>query len=277
MISLSNISNLELISRMEKLVRTERKITHLILQYILEIEDRKLYADLGYDGMFTYLTRGLGYSEASAYRRLQSAKLLRKVPEISTNIEEGNLNLSQLTLVQKCLKEKKQKTGESISSQDTLLVLEKIQNKNSFETEKVLAVEFDRTCQTHEKVQPQKNDSVRLEITLTQEQFSEIEQAKSLLSHICPDGNLADVISTLAKIYNRKKLEGRPTATQSVIASKDNDGTSKHNLQGNKVNQNQKESNNENKTENKINKTTESKNQKNPIPKTQNTATTYFN
>ncbi|MGZ3771271.1 MAG: hypothetical protein ACXVCP_09595 [Bdellovibrio sp.] len=231
MISLSNISNLELISRMEKLVRTERKITHLILQYILEIEDRKLYADLGYDGIYTYLTRGLGYSEASAYRRLQSAKLLRKVPEISTKIEEGNLNLSQLTLVQKCLKEKKQKTGESISSQDTMIVLEKIQNKNTFETEKVLAVEFDRTCQTHERVWPQKNDSVRLEITLTQEQFSELEQAKSLLSHICPDGNLADVISTLAKTYNRKKLEGRPTAlTQTVIASKDNDGSNKRDL-----------------------------------------------
>ncbi|MGZ3817143.1 MAG: hypothetical protein ACXVCR_14750, partial [Bdellovibrio sp.] len=212
MISLSNISNLELISRMEKLVRTERKITHMILQYILEMEERKLYADLGYDGMYTYLTRGLGYSEASAYRRLQSARLLRKVPEISTNIEEGNLNLSQLTQVQKCLKEKKKKTGKSISSQDTLLVLEKIQNKNTFETEKVLAMEFDRSFQAHERVQPQKNDSVRIEITLTQEQFSELEQAKSLLSHICPDGNLADVISTLAKIYNRKKLEGRATA-----------------------------------------------------------------
>jgi hypothetical protein len=93
--TLQNIADHELLSRMEKLARTERKITHLILEHIAEIETRRLYAELGYDGMYSYLIQALGYSEGSAYRRLQSARLLRSVPEIAEKIENGKWNLSQ--------------------------------------------------------------------------------------------------------------------------------------------------------------------------------------
>ena len=109
--TLHNIFNDELILRMQKLVRTERKVMHLVLLHIAEIESRKMYADLGFDGMYSYLTQGLGYSESAAYRRLQSARLLRQVPSVAENIEDGSLNLSQLTQVQKCLKESA-KNGE---------------------------------------------------------------------------------------------------------------------------------------------------------------------
>lgn len=203
---LTQFSNEELISRMEKLVRTERKITHLILLHIVEIEDRKLYAKLGYDGMYSYLTKGLGYSESSAYRRLQSARLLRKVPEIAVKIEEGKLNLSQLTQVQKFSKEQAQSGSPSLTTFATLAVLEKIENKSTFETEQVLAIEFNRPVQIHESVKPQKDDSMRIELTLTKEQFAELEQAKSLLSHVCHKGSWSDAIAQLAKEFNRKKL-----------------------------------------------------------------------
>lgn len=67
---LSKISNQELLGRLEKLVLTERKITHVILCHINEVESRRLYAELGFDSMFKYLTRHCGYGEDSAYRRL---------------------------------------------------------------------------------------------------------------------------------------------------------------------------------------------------------------
>lgn len=205
---LANISNDELILRMQKLVRTERKVMHLVLPHIAEIEYRKLYADLGFDGMYSYLTQGLGYSESAAYRRLKSARLLKQIPSVAEKIEDGSLNLSQLTQVQKCLKESTKK-GESISIEQATEVLAKLENKNSFETQKTLALEMNLQIETHEKIKPQRNDSVRLELTLTKEQFEELEKAKSLLSHICPDGSWSDVISTLAKTYNSKKLAGR--------------------------------------------------------------------
>ncbi len=209
---LKNISNQELIQRIEKLVRTERKITHLVLLHIAEIEDRKIYADMGYDGMYAYLTRGLGYSEGSAYRRLQSARLLKQLPEVAEKIEDGSLNLTQLSQVQKIVK--------SESLQAAQEVLTKIENKNSFETQKVLATEFNLPIQTHEKIKPQQDDSVRLEITLTPEQYEYLKQAQSLLSHICPPSSMAEVLAALAQNYVQKKLKSAISNTKKITQQK---------------------------------------------------------
>ena len=210
---LQNISNAELINRMQKLVRTERKITHLILTHILEIESRRIYAELGYDGMYTYLTRGLGYSEAAAYRRLQSARLLKQIPEVAEKIESGALHLSQLTRVQKCLKEAGE-NGIMVSSAMTSEILANLENKNSFETEVVLAKKFDLPFKVQDILRPQSDDSIRLEITFTAEQFKDLEKAKDLLSHICHEGPWSEVIATLAKKFNNKN-EGAPARQSS--------------------------------------------------------------
>lgn len=228
--NLKNISNEELTQRLEKLVRSERKITHLVLLHIIKIEERKIYAEMGFDGMYTYLTRGLGYSEASAYRRLQAARLLKQVPSVADKIESGALNLSQLTQVQKCLKEDA-KIGVDTSIKRTEEILESLQHKNTFETQKTLAVEFNQPIQKTENLKPQADESVRIEVTLTAEQFQELEQAKSLLSHICPEGSWADIIGVLAKNYNQKKL-GKNTekTTHSVRATKPKSGQRKSGL-----------------------------------------------
>ncbi|WP_374075670.1 HNH endonuclease [Bdellovibrio bacteriovorus] len=243
--NVKQLSNDELILRMEKLVRTERKITHLILLHIAEIEDRKIFAEMGYDGMYSYLTRGLGYSEGAAYRRLQSARLLRQVPSVAEKIEEGSLNLTQLTQVQKCVKENI-KNGENISVEKTIEILAKLENKNSFETQKTLAVEMNLPVQTQEKLKPQADDSFRVEMTLTAEQFVELEKARNLLSHVCPGGSWAEVISILAKNFNQRKLDGKSNklkkSTQLVIATKNIGVTPdlKSNLSSNTLSQQRK-------------------------------------
>ncbi|MBC7467423.1 MAG: HNH endonuclease [Bdellovibrio sp.] len=194
---LKKISNAELTLRLEKLVRSERKITHLILVHIIEVESRKIYAELGYDGMFSYLTKRLGYSESAAYRRLQSARLLKAVPSVAEKLEHGSINLSQLTQVQKCLKtETKSRPLEAI--------LAKIENKNTFETKQILAVEFDQPTQAQTVITPQRDESVRIELTFTKKQFEVLQETKELLSHTIHNNSLADVIEHLALKYNKK-------------------------------------------------------------------------
>lgn len=207
--SIKHIANEELVNRLEKLVRTERKVTHLVLLHISEIESRKLFAELGFDSMYAYLTRGLGYSDGAAYRRLQSARLLNQIPEIAERLETGKLNLTQLSQVQKCLNLDKGSSTRTFTKEKTIDLLTKLENKNTFDTQKTLACEMDLPMIAQEKLRPQQNDSVRLELTLSKEQFEELKMAKNLLSHICPDGQWAEVIATLAKQFNQKKLVGR--------------------------------------------------------------------
>jgi len=240
------ISNTELIQQIEKLVRTERKIGHLVLLHISEIENRKIYAELGFDSMFSYLSRGLGYSESCAYRRLNSARLLKQIPEIALKLENGSLNLSQLTSVQKCLKADMKKNAVKYSDtnkpselqmltefsnptdsynfsennhpvkiktsdsaliiEKTKLILSKIENKNTYETEQILSYEFQQPVVSIDSVKPQRDKSIRLEMTLTAEQYAELELARNFLSHTCPGGSWTDIISVLAKKFNQSKI-----------------------------------------------------------------------
>ena len=101
---LRTLSNIELMSRFGKLVQTERKITHLVLECISEIDVRKIYLERAYPSLFEFLTKVFGYSPSAAVRRIESARLLREVPEIALKIEDGSLNLSQLSQVQQAIR-----------------------------------------------------------------------------------------------------------------------------------------------------------------------------
>ncbi|QDK46154.1 hypothetical protein DOM22_13775 [Bdellovibrio sp. ZAP7] len=202
---LTLLPNTELLNRVEKLARTERKITHLILWHIVEVESRRLFLDLGYTSLFKYMTSHLHYSEDAAYRRIQAARLLKKVPQVDKAIENGSLNLTQLQNVQKCLNVEIA-SGNKISVERTEALLEQIQNKSSVETYKILAVEFNQPVQEHETLKPQRDDSTRMQITLTEDQMKELQHAKDLLSHVLPNPSWADLISYLAKAEIKKRL-----------------------------------------------------------------------
>ncbi len=204
-INLRYISNDDLLFRTENLVQTERKIMHLVLAHILEIMDRKLYAGLGFNSMFSMMTKKYGYSEPSALRRIDAAKLLRDIPEVADRLKSGALNLSQAVQLQKCL-ETEAKKGDSVSEIRTHEILNLLENCNGFETKQVLAQEFDLPLKVQEIIRPQKDGSVRLEITFTKEQFEELKKAKNLLSHIAHSGSWAEVISVMAEKFNQSKL-----------------------------------------------------------------------
>ncbi|QLY26613.1 HNH endonuclease [Bdellovibrio sp. KM01] len=202
---LTSVSNVELLNRVEKLAQSERKITHLILWHLVEVETRRLYLDLGFTSLFKYMTSQLQYSEDAAYRRIQAARLLKKVPQLNHAIENGDLNLTQLHRVQKCLT-KELENGNPVSLEKTEGVLELIQNKSSMETQKILAIEFNQPIQMHETIKPQRDDSIRMEISVSPEQMADLEHAKDLLSHALPNPTWAELFAYLAKKHIQTKL-----------------------------------------------------------------------
>ncbi len=217
--NLKQLSNHALVLQMQGLVKSERKMTHLILTHILEIQERKLYAEMGYDSLFSYLTKYFGYCESSAYRRIQSARLLKQVPALASKIESGTVNLSQLTQIQKCIKNENS-CGAIVASQKTIGIVEKIENKNSFETLKVLSQEFNQAIQKSESTKPQQDGSVRLEIVLTTEEYEILKKAKSSLSHVCSDNSWGSLFVTMAKkqirVKSEKPHQGEPLKTSTT-------------------------------------------------------------
>ncbi len=80
---IKELTDLELTERIETLRSKERVITLKFLLHLGEFDIRKLYLELGYSSLFDYCVRKLGYSESSAYRRIESARCLRDNPELS--------------------------------------------------------------------------------------------------------------------------------------------------------------------------------------------------
>ncbi|MBC7386102.1 MAG: HNH endonuclease [Cryobacterium sp.] len=79
--------------------KQEKLATLELLKFLLEVEDRRTYAVLGFPSMFKYVEEGLTYSPAQASDRVAAMRLLRKVPEIATQLERGTQTLTSVAKI----------------------------------------------------------------------------------------------------------------------------------------------------------------------------------
>jgi hypothetical protein len=86
MLNVKTLPNEALISQIQSLAAKERRLTTQVLELLREVDRRRLYAEQGFSTLFEFVVKGLGYSEASAARRINSMRLLKELPEVATSI-----------------------------------------------------------------------------------------------------------------------------------------------------------------------------------------------
>jgi hypothetical protein len=91
---LKNLSDDGLWAKTRELAGKERAATVELLEYLREIDARKLWAERGYGSLFHYVRKELGYCEGAAYRRIQAMRVMREMPEVREKIESGAASLS---------------------------------------------------------------------------------------------------------------------------------------------------------------------------------------
>jgi hypothetical protein len=217
MMNLQRLSNEELALNLKNLISKEREILSLILEHILEIDRRKFYLKMAYSSLFDYLTKHLGYSAGSAQRRIDAARLMKEIPELSQKLENGSLNLSQVSLVQKAIRQKK----AIVNKRE---ILESLENKSFFESQSIVSKAFDLEIKEETKITNQKDESVRLEVTLTKSQWEKLQQMKSLLPN--GSGEWSEVLEYLADKVIEKKTKAKTLPKPSI--SKTNISMRKH-------------------------------------------------
>jgi hypothetical protein len=200
MMNLQRLSNEELVLNLKNLISKEREILSLILEHILEIDRRKFFLKMAYSSLFDYLTKHLGYSAGSAQRRIDAARLMKEVPELSEKLESGSLNLSQVSLVQKAIRQKK----AIVNKRE---ILESLENKSFFESQSIVSKALDLEIKAETKITSQKDESVRLEITLSKEQWEKLQHMKSLLPN--GSGEWSEVLEYLADKVIAQKTKAR--------------------------------------------------------------------
>ena len=97
-------SDQELLANIIILVKKEKDLTFAVIEHLAEIQNRRLFADLGYSSLFAYCTKHLGYCESEAYYRINAMKLTKSVPMAKALIKTGQLTIANASQVYSTLK-----------------------------------------------------------------------------------------------------------------------------------------------------------------------------
>ena len=92
--TLSRLSDRQLLADTRELARRERWLNTQIIDHLREIGARGLHLRAGYSGLFDYAVSELGFGEGSAYQRIQAMKLCTEYPEVTRDLQEGELTLT---------------------------------------------------------------------------------------------------------------------------------------------------------------------------------------
>ncbi|WP_374073765.1 HNH endonuclease [Bdellovibrio bacteriovorus] len=190
------------------LVQKEREVLADILQHIAEVDRRKLYLSKAYPSLFDYLTKCLGYSAGSAQRRIDAARLCRDIPEVTESLESGSLSLSQVSLLQKAIRQNQKEARLKIPLETKKDILNEMFGKSYQESEVLVARALNIEIKQAPKIQYQADESIRFEVSFTKDQWQKMEEMRTLLSHSLPKGSWDQVLEFVAeKVIQQKSLQ----------------------------------------------------------------------
>jgi hypothetical protein len=177
------MSDKQLIERVEYLVRRERELVECLIWHLQEIQDRKLYIQMGFTSLFECLVRHFNYSEAVAYSRISALKILSALPQAVEALNSGEVNLTTLSLTQSLIRRQEKDTGEKVSLEQKLQYLHSIKNKSTQEVKQILATIHPALELPIDKVQYLDKDHAQLQVTVCNTLLDKIQKLKELISH----------------------------------------------------------------------------------------------
>lgn len=203
-----HIFDLKLIEDTRALAQQERHITRRILELIAVIDERRLYADLGYSSLLAWLVEDLHYSRSAAFRRIEGARLIRQVPAAKTMVESGEVNVTTLSMLQSAIRQEERRTAKPLSLQHKQELVLKIQDKSTDETDRVIAREFpELTPRPAEQLRAVGETQSKLTLILSEKQLELLNRVKEVTSHSHFNASWAELIEVLAEDFlNRKDL-----------------------------------------------------------------------
>jgi 5-methylcytosine-specific restriction endonuclease McrA len=180
--NISNLSRQELLETTAKLVAEERRVTAELITFLQEIERRKLHLELGYSSMYDFLTKGHGFSESAAARRLLTLRLTNDVPHVVQAIETGKLTLSTASQLGHFLKNEKKAGKVYTPAQKTELAL-KLQGMSSRDCERELFKISPVSVIQKESTRAVSATDTEIKFIVGAEFMAKFEKLKALLAH----------------------------------------------------------------------------------------------
>jgi len=219
----------QLLASTDKLVGEERRITLEVLQHLREIEVRRLFVELGFDSMYKYCIQRLKYSEGEAQRRLSAARLLRELPEIESQIKNGDLNMTNLSAVQNFIRAEKL-ADQPLSREKKLALISAVENKSTRQVKTELIQQSHQPALLADRFQMSATITLpsaltKFETAMTDENLELLQEFRNLYAHDLPDLSNQSVLMFLLKkaVHHKKQklglIEKRPRKPNAPLPS----------------------------------------------------------
>ena len=129
---LKSLSDSRLLDSTVTVLTTLRRVDLALLEHLGEIEKRELHLKSGYSSLFKMCTDKFRLSEASAYRRVAAARLIRKFPMLKVQFLSGDVSMCTLAMVAG-------KLGDMANDAARVELLAEVAGKSKSQVEEILA------------------------------------------------------------------------------------------------------------------------------------------
>jgi hypothetical protein len=207
--TLKGLSHKELIEGAKQLVSEELKISVRLLEYLREIEAQLIYAELGFDSMWSFCVKYLKLSEGDAQRKLSAMRLCKVIPEVTKDITQGRITLTNVAQVQSFFNAEK-RAGNELSLEEKKDVLQSVHCLSKAECEKKLMELSPVSAIPAERLRSVTPEYTELKVVLDSETLKALDQLKNLLAHTLGDVSYQTLIQYLAADAHKrvKKAKG---------------------------------------------------------------------
>ena len=245
--TVSGLSDDQLLEQTGKLARLDHQIQVFVIDHLCEIDARQLYLRRGYSSPFDYVTRGLGYSAAAAWRRINAMKLCVRIEGVRERLRDGSLTLDAAAQLQAAFERRDRErarearsamagagsaarpyrsapAGPARPSAPKALV-EEAAGKSTRQVMQMLAEVDPALVVPADKVRPLSEGRWELKVAIDTECQRGLEQLKGLLTHVDPHMTLGQLVGRLVKEGLERHdpsrpRRSRPTANRTADAER---------------------------------------------------------
>jgi 5-methylcytosine-specific restriction endonuclease McrA len=200
----------------------EKQATLRLLEFLEEVDGRRLYSARGFSSLWEYVHVALGYSESQASERVSAMRLMRKVPEVKELLSGNKLTLTSTAKLASFVRR------ENCSVERTSELLDRIAEKSVKEVERVLSSEQTVPAPKPDVFKPQGLESTRVSFDADPEFLALYEELKNLQGQPKWEMNerLKDAMKAVLKKKKREvsgmkspKLEEKDSSPEGVSFS----------------------------------------------------------
>jgi 5-methylcytosine-specific restriction endonuclease McrA len=249
--TLSNLSDDEVLSSLSAVCAETRRLLGRLLLHLIEVESRDLHLKAACSSLYEFCQRRLGMSESEALRRIGAARLLGRFPSLLGYVERGQLHLTALNLLRDQLTDDNFDELVATASGKTKRQLQELLAARAPKPDVMPTMTAlpalvptpslapSPAPVTPARIEPLAPSRHRLELTVSGEVRAKLERARDLLSHRIRHNDLEAVVdraldALLAKLEKERVGDGVPRAVRREVFSRDGEQCTFKDEQGNR-------------------------------------------